>query len=117
MNTIPESHRELLSVWCMVEEDMVLVGTTASRRKSKNIRQNPRVAICVLDPEDAYHWIDVRGVVEEMVPDSNFEVINQLAKIYTGADSFYGAVQPAEMEGKEDRVVIRIKPDRVVTSP
>jgi PPOX class probable F420-dependent enzyme len=137
MATIPESHRGLLSgayyatfttiapdgipentiVWTALDGDTVLVGTTADRRKSKNVRKNPKVALCVLDPEDGFHWIDVRGEVEEILPDSDFETINLLAKIYTGSDSFYGAVQPADMAGKEDRIVLRIKPDRIVTSP
>jgi PPOX class probable F420-dependent enzyme len=136
MTTIPESHRELLSgpyfavfttiapdggpentvVWAALDGDTVLVGTAADRRKSTNISENPNVAICVLDPKDPFNWIDVRGTAE-IVPDENYEVVDLLAKIYTGEDTFYGGVQPAENAGKEDRVVIRITPDRVVTTP
>ncbi len=137
MTTIPESHVDLLSgpyfavfttiapdgmpentiVWCSWDGDCVLVNTAEGRRKDRNIRQNPHVALCVLDPDDAFRWIDVRGVVEEIVADETFENIDLHAKMYTGADSFYGGVQTAGMAGSEERVILRIKPARVVTSP
>ena len=137
MTTIPDSHRDLLSgpyyaifttmapdgmpentiVWCSLDGDTVLVNTAEGRRKESNVRQNPKVALCVLDPEDAFRWIDVRGEVDEIEPDPTYANIDLHAKIYTGADSYYGGVQPADMAGAEERIIFRIKPERVVTSP
>lgn len=137
MTTIPDSHRDLIDgpylatlttiapdgvpentiVWSLSDGDTVLVATAAGRRKDKNVRANPHVALCVLDPRDGYRWIDVRGVVAEIAPDENYETINKLAKLYAGQDSFYGGVAPAEVEGTEERVVFRIRPHRVTTSP
>ena len=137
MTTIPETHQDLLSgpyfavfttmapdgipentiVWCSLDGDTVLVNTAAGRRKDSNVRQNSKVALCVLDPQDAFRWIDVRGVVDEIVADPAYENIDLHAKIYTGADSYYGGVQAADMAGTEERLIFRIKPERVVTSP
>lgn len=137
MASIPESHVELLSgpyfaifttvapdgspentiVWCSTDGDNVFVNTAEGRRKETNIRQNKNVALTVLDPANAYRWIDVRGVVDEVSPDEGYENINAHAKLYAGVDSYYGGVAPAEMEGTENRVIISIKPERVVTSP
>ncbi|MFN2123673.1 MAG: PPOX class F420-dependent oxidoreductase [Candidatus Promineifilaceae bacterium] len=137
MATIPESHRELLSgpyfaafttiapdgipentiVWCSLDGDTVLVNTTTDRRKYYNVEKNPKVALCVLNPKDPFFWIDVRGEVEELIGDPDFKNIDLHAKIYTGVDSYYGEIQKAEMAGTEERVVMRIRPERVVVSP
>lgn len=137
MTPIPESHQDLLSgpyyaifttmapdglpentiVWCSLDGDTVLVNTAAGRRKDSNVRQNSKVALCVLDPQDAFRWIDVRGEVGEIVADPAFENIDLHAKIYTGADSFYGDFREAGAAGTEERLIFRIKPRRVVTSP
>ncbi|MFN2123674.1 MAG: PPOX class F420-dependent oxidoreductase [Candidatus Promineifilaceae bacterium] len=137
MESIPESHRELLAgpyfaalttiapdgipentiVWCSLEGDTILINTTDDRRKYKNIKENPNVAVLVLDPEDGYNWIDVRGRVEKITGDPDFANIDRHTKIYTGKDSFYGDIMPAEAAGTHKRVVLHIKPERVVVSP
>jgi hypothetical protein len=60
-----------------------LVNTADGRRKANNIRNNPKVALITLDPMEAFCWIDVRGIVEEVVEDKEFNNINAHANIYT----------------------------------
>jgi PPOX class probable F420-dependent enzyme len=137
MADIPESHIDLLNdpnfasfttiapdgapentiVWFSFDGENVTVGTAKGRRKETNIRENKNVALMVLDPQNPYRWIDVRGVVEAVTSDSSYELIDELAKRYAGADHYYGGVAPAELEGTEERVAIRIRPDSVVTYP
>ena len=137
MAPIPESHLDLLSgpyfavfttiaadgspentiVWCSSDGESVFVNTAEGRRKEQNVRQNPDVALCVLDPQDGGRWIDVRGVVDEITIDEDYKNINYHTRIYTGKDQFYGDVAPAEEEGTVERLIFRIRPDRVVTSP
>ena len=68
-------------------------------------------------PRTPFRWIDVRGVVEEIVPDPDLVNINAHTKLYVGADEYYGNVMPIEMKGTEERVIFKIKPRRVVISP
>jgi PPOX class probable F420-dependent enzyme len=137
MATIPNSHRDLLEgpvyaifttiapdgmpensvVWCSMEGNYVLVNTAEGRRKDRNIRSNPRVALTAMDPENPYRWIDVRGTVEEIVDDPDARNISAHAKIYAGVDEYYGGVAPAELRGKEKRIIYKIKPERVVAFP
>jgi hypothetical protein len=134
---IPESHLDLLTgpvyavmttvapngqpentvVWCSWDGTHVLVNTADGRRKPANVRQNPRVAITVMDPKDPYRWIDVRGIVEEIVPDVNYENINAHAKLYAGVEEYYGDFAPATRKGTEDRIIFKIKPVRVLLFP
>lgn len=131
---IPDSHKELLTgaffavfttvapdgmpentvVWCKMDGDHVIVNTAAGRRKDQNIRKHRKVALTVLHPEDGFYWIDVRGEVEDIVPDADYAGINSLAELYTGKTPYYGGVAPAEREGTEERIIYKIKPERVV---
>jgi PPOX class probable F420-dependent enzyme len=137
MVTIPESYRDLLEgpvfsvlttispdgmpensvVWCSLDNGHILVNTAAGRRKDKNVRSNPRVALTAVDPENPYRWIDVRGRVEEIVDDPDYSNINAHAKLYAGVDEYYGDFAPAESRGKEKRIIFKIKPERVVVYP
>ena len=81
------------------------------------MRNNPKVALTVIDPQDPFRWIDVRGEVAEIVPDPDYANINAHAKLYAGVDEYYGGVSPIEMKGKEDRIIFKIRPDRVLVFP
>jgi PPOX class probable F420-dependent enzyme len=135
--SIPASHRDLLDgpyfavfttvapngqpentvVWCSWDGEHVLVNTAAGRRKEQNVRKNPKVALTVIDPKNAFRWIDVRGTVEATVPDVDYANINAHAKLYAGKDEYYGGVQPLEAKGTEERVIFKIRPDRVLAFP
>jgi PPOX class probable F420-dependent enzyme len=113
----PDGQPENTVVWCSWDGEYVLVNTAAGRRKDTNVRQNPLVAVAAVDPQDPYRWIDVRGFVESVVPDEGNANIDAHAKLYTGSDSYFGNNAPAEREATEQRVIIKIKPTRVVTVP
>ncbi len=130
---IPESHIDLIEgpvfailttvtadgqpqntvMWCSWDGDQVLVNTRGTSKKVKNIRSNPKVALIAVDPQNPFRWVDVRGEVESIREDIDFENINSHAKLYMNVDEFYGNVAPIEQKGKEDRVVLRITPKQV----
>jgi PPOX class probable F420-dependent enzyme len=130
---IPESHIDLIEgpvfailttvtadgqpqnavMWCSWDGDQVLVNTRGASKKVKNIRSNPKVALIAVDPQNPFRWVDVRGEVESIREDIDFENINSHAKLYMNVDEFYGNVAPIEQKGKEDRVVLRITPKQV----
>ena len=114
MTTVsPDNKPENTAVWSSWDGTHILVNSTASRREPANIRNNPNVAIFVLDPNDPYRWIDVRGIVEEIVPDPDYANISAHAKLYVGADEYYGGFAPIERKGTEERIIFKIKPLRV----
>lgn len=113
----PDGGPENALIWCSWDGSHVLVNTGGNSRKVKNIRSNPKVALVAVDPANPYRWIDVRGTVEEINEDADFSNINAHAKLYAGKDEYYGGVAPAEEKGKQQRVVLRISPERVYTFP
>ncbi len=113
----PDGQPENTVVWCSWDGEHVLVNTTAGRRKERNVRHNPLVAVTAIDPADPLRWIDVRGYVEEVVPDEGNANIDAHTRLYTGKDKFYGDYAAGEREATERRIIIRIRPSRVVVYP
>lgn len=104
-------------VWCSFDGSYVIVNTAAGRRKHKNVLGNTKVALTVIDPKDPYRWLDVRGVVETIEEDKDYANINAHAKLYVGADQYYGGFAPAEKRGTEERLILKIRPVRVLAFP
>jgi PPOX class probable F420-dependent enzyme len=111
----PSNKPENTPIWYSWDGEYLLVNTAEGRRKPDNIRKNPHVALFILDPKNVYRWIDIRGIVEAIIPDSDYANINAHAKRYMGADEYYGNAAPIERKGTEERIIFKIKPLRVTT--
>jgi hypothetical protein len=69
------------------------------------VRRDPRVALALIDPENPYRYLEVRGTVVEITEEGASEHIDKMAKKYLGVDKYpYG--QPGEV-----RVLYKIKPE------
>jgi PPOX class probable F420-dependent enzyme len=113
----PSGKPENTVVWCSWDGEYVLVNTIEGRRKANNVRANPYVALTAVDPSNAERWLDVRGIVVEMVDDVGNANIDAHTRLYTNHDKFFGGYAAAEREATEKRVVMKIKPERVVVYP
>ena len=98
----------LTPVWIDREDGTVLVNTAEGRTKDRNMRRDGRVAISIVDREDDYRKVDVRGRVVDVVEGDDAERhIDKLARKYVGEET-YPWRKPTER-----RVVFKIRPDRV----
>lgn len=97
-------------VWVDVEQDgsHILINTVASHLKMTNINRDPRVAVTVVDSQNPWRSVMIRGsVVEKRGADQGAtDHIHMLAKKYLGRDQY------PLLEG-EVRVILRIKPTHV----
>jgi PPOX class probable F420-dependent enzyme len=96
-------------VWVDFDGTHVRFNTARGRIKDKNLTANPRVALSILDPENPYRYIQVRGRVAEMTEQGADAHIDALAKKYLGQDT-YPFRRPGEV-----RMVVKITPERVQT--
>jgi PPOX class probable F420-dependent enzyme len=112
---MPDGQPQLSVVWCNYDGEHILVNTARGRQKDKNLGARPQATILLIDPQNPYRYLEVRGTVE-MTEEGAVEHISQLAKLYTGADSYYGGVTPADQAEKETRVICKITPTRVTTA-
>ena len=128
---IPESHQKLLKsgdvfpkigtimpngrpqvhqIWCDYDGEYVRVNTLKGRQKDRNLKERRLATLLLVDPEDPYFWMEIRGHVAERIENGEAEAhIDKLAQKYLGEEEF-----PGRQEGHV-RVMYKIEPDRVVT--
>jgi PPOX class probable F420-dependent enzyme len=96
-------------VWVDVQDGALSFNTALGRKKPANLEQDPRAALLVVDPQDAYKWVSVDGKAQ-VTTDGADAQIDRLAKKYLGKDEY-----PFRQEG-EQRVTVRIQPERITAS-
>ena len=95
--------------WIDSDGESLLVNTEPQRQAARNVSRDPRITVLIHSCDDAYDWAEVRGVVEEAITGAEARAhIDKLSRKYTGSD-----YQPPI--GPEGRVLLRIRPERVVT--
>lgn len=129
MNTIPETHRDLLTeekkaflylatlmkdgspqvtpVWFNTDGSHILINSAEGRLKDKNMRARPAVAVVIADPANPYRYLQIRGKVVEITLEGADEHIDALAYKYLGAAKY-----PNRRAG-EQRVIYKILPEQV----
>lgn len=107
---MPDGSPQITPVWVDVEPDgsHILINTAAGRVKEKNVAQDNRVAVSVVDSKNPWRFTLVRGTVVEQRHEGARDHIDFLTKKYTGADKY--TFGPPD----EQRVIIRIKPQHVI---
>lgn len=104
---MPDGSPQVTPVWVDREGDTVLVNTARGRQKDKNIQHDPRVSITLIDPENPYRYLEIRGRVVATTEKGAKDHIDKMAKKYLGVDK-YPYAQPGEV-----RMLLRIQPERV----
>ncbi len=97
---------QLTPVWCDYDGKYVRINTARGRQKDRNMTKRARVTVLLMDPQNPYHWVEVRGHIVETTEAGAREHIDQLARKYTGKNYVYQ--QPDQV-----RVLYRIEPDKV----
>ncbi len=128
--TIPENFQDLLTskttfahlgtvmsngtpqvtpVWFSYDGKQILLNSAKGRVKDKNMRARPHVALSILDPDNAYRYIQIIGEITEFTEQGADAHIDSLAKKYLGQDT-YPFRQPGEV-----RVIYKVTPSKVQT--
>jgi len=94
-------------VWLDREGDYVIVNSAKGRVKDRNMRRDPRVAIAILDPENPYRYVEIRGRVVDITEKGADAHIDKLAKKYLGKDKY------PWRKSDEVRVLYKVKPEHV----
>lgn len=107
----PDGAPNVTPVWVELDGDDIVINTALGRAKARNLATDSRVAISLTDPDSPETVIAVRGTVVVFTTDGADEVIDRLAKKYTGVERF-----ERSREG-EIRVTVKIRPDRISRQP
>jgi PPOX class probable F420-dependent enzyme len=92
-------------VWVDVQDGLPVLNTAEGRAWPRNLERDPRVTLTVVNMENPYEYLEVRGRVAERTQDGADEHIDAMAKKYMDVDEY-----PFRQPG-EQRVIIRVEPE------
>jgi PPOX class probable F420-dependent enzyme len=103
-----DGHPHITPTWIDIQDGHIFVNTAIGRIKQRNVSRDPRISISIVDQNNPYDMVTVRGrVIGQITGDAADEHIDKLAKKYLGKDKY-----PNRAPG-EKRVILKIKPERV----
>ena len=102
---------QLSPVWANYEDGHILINTAEGRVKHKNVKRDPRVAVSVVSKNNPLDMTTIRGRVQEIIPDYEYQHADRLTKQYMGIDHY-----PFKTSD-EKRIILKIKPERVFVLP
>jgi len=95
---------QVTPVWFDYVGGVIRVNTAKGRVKARNMEARPSVALSILDPDNAYRYIQIRGKVRRHIEEGGVAHIDSLAKKYIGKEKY-----PWLRQG-EVRVIYEIEP-------
>jgi PPOX class probable F420-dependent enzyme len=101
---------QVTPVWFNTSSEAILINSALGRVKDKNMRNNPKVALVIADPQNPYRYIQIRGTVIEFITDGAEEHIDILNLKYNGTPTYpYHSTD-------QKRVIYKISPDKIQTN-
>lgn len=95
---------QVTPVWFDYTAGKIRVNTARGRVKSRTLRDGAHVALAIMDPDNPYRYLQIRGRVIGSTEKGADAHIDSLAKKYLGQDK-YPFRQPGEV-----RVLYEIEP-------
>src|ERR1700726_1521680 len=85
---MPYGQPQVTPVWCDFDGEHVIFNSARGRQKDRNVRRDPRVSMAIVDPENPYRYLEIRGRVVEITEDGADEHIDKMAKKYIGVAKY-----------------------------
>ena len=104
---MPDGSPQVTPVWFDFTDGRIRVNSAKGRVKSRNMTEGAKVALSIVDPDNAYRYIQIRGQVTKTTEQGGDAHIDSLARKYLGADSY-----PYRKAG-EVRIIFEITPASV----
>ena len=104
---MPDGTPQVTPVWFDYNDGTFRVNTAKGRVKASNMQEGAPVALVIIDPDNSYRYIQVRGRVRHTTEQGADAHIDSLAKKYLGKDK-YPYSRPGEV-----RLLVEIEPTSV----
>jgi PPOX class probable F420-dependent enzyme len=95
-------------MWADMEGDLILINTFETSAKNKNITKDPRIAISVVENNNPYNMVSIKGRVIERTAEGADEHLKKLAKRYLGIGKYY------YRKPNHRRIILKVKPDKAM---
>lgn len=100
---MPDGSPQVTPVWFDYDGKIIRVNTARGRVKDRNMGERAAVALSIVDPDNAYRYLQVRGTVTRVTEEGAKDHIDSLSRKYLGKN--YPWLRP-----DEQRVTYEITP-------
>lgn len=104
---MPDGTPQVTPVWFDYTGGKIRVNSVKGRVKVRNMGEGAPVALAILDPDNPYRYIQIRGRIGHVTEQGASAHIDSLAKKYLGKDK-YPFSQPGDV-----RMIFEIEPGAV----
>jgi len=84
----PDGSPQVTPVWFDYTNGHVRVNTAKGRVKARNMSVGTKIALSIIDPDNPYRHIQIRGAVTKEAVEGAETHIDSLAKKYLGKDKY-----------------------------
>jgi len=102
----PDGRMSVVPVGVVRDGDVLRISTLSDRQKVRNLESDPRITVCIPDPENPRRYVEIRGVAE-LADDDDRAYIDSFAREYMGVDKY-----PYDPPGAT-RTTITVRAERV----
>jgi PPOX class probable F420-dependent enzyme len=95
-------------VWTEMADDLILINTFESSAKNKHITHDRRVALSVVQQNNPFNMVSIKGKVIEKTTEGADEHLKRLARKYLGIGKYY------YRKPNHKRIIVKIKPEKIM---
>jgi PPOX class probable F420-dependent enzyme len=107
---MPDGKPQVTPVWVDYDGEYILINSAQGRQKVRNVKKDPNVSMAIMDPDNVFRYLGIRGKVVEITRSGAPEHIDKLARKYTDADGYKGW-KPGMV-----RLILKIEPEHFYTN-
>ncbi len=101
----PKGEPQITPVWFDWDGNTIRFSQTKDRQKFRNLQRDPRIALSIVDPNNPYRYLEIRGKVVRIEEDPDLHFLNAMTKRYLGRDTY-----PWHQPGDEHFILV-IQPE------
>lgn len=83
----PDDTVQVNPMWYEFDGENVRFTHTTKRAKYRNLQRNPAMCLLLTDPDIPQRYLELRGTLAEVIPDTEGAFFVRLAKRYGGGDT------------------------------
>jgi PPOX class probable F420-dependent enzyme len=107
---LPDGRPQASVVWFDFVNGVLRINSERGRLKVRNLEHDARATVLIVDPSNQHRYVEIRGDVESILEEGALEHRGHLDRRYLGPNH---RTDPAQ--DKNARVIVSIKPTKVVT--
>ena len=103
----PDNTAQANPMWFEFDGERLRFTHTSKRAKFRNLQLNPSMALSIFDPADPLSYIELRGWLEEVIPDPS-------GAFYVTLGRRYGNPEQQPPPDSPDRVILVMRIEKAI---